>query len=123
MPKISLVAVQARLRFDDYASPLAFALAVRRDAHAASAAIFDTADGALVVFPEHLGFLLSVVPYHLAVARRCSSFASFIAEVAGSDSREARYELFVRHSTEVAGAYDALFFLGRYTEEPLLVFG
>ena len=64
---------------------------------------------ALLVFPEHLGFLLSVLPYDLDVARRSSSFASFVAEVAGSDTRRARYELFVRHATEVADAYDALF--------------
>jgi hypothetical protein len=82
---------------------------VHRDAQAAAGAIPDAADDTLVVFPEHLGFLLSVVPYHLEIAQRSGSFASFIAELAGSDSREARYELFVRHSTEVAGAYDALF--------------
>lgn len=48
---------------DDYLTFEAFDSAVSRATGNATGALDDRADGALLVFPEHLGFLLSTVPF------------------------------------------------------------
>lgn len=107
MGKISAVAVQACFDLRDYASLDAFEVAVGDLTRGVAAELDGRADHALVVFPEHLGFLLAMVPFHRRVAQRSDTFEAFISEVAGSDGG-AKVGLVVEHAVETAAAYESI---------------
>lgn len=106
MPTIGLVAVQMAMDLDDYTEPR-FQAAVTRCAKDATAAL-DDVDGALLVFPEHLGFLLPVVAFHHEAAIAARSFRGLIDELAGSSPVEQR-RLWTEHAREALDLYESTF--------------
>lgn len=107
MPTIGLIAVQMAMDLDDYTES-GFQAATDRYARAASDSLGNDVDAALLVFPEHLGFLLPVVSLHRDAARAARSFNELITHLAGSEPDEQR-RLWTDHARETLDLYEASF--------------
>ncbi|MET0159462.1 MAG: nitrilase-related carbon-nitrogen hydrolase, partial [Acidimicrobiales bacterium] len=103
---VGLVAVQMAMDLDDYTES-GFQAAVSRSAEDAMASL-DPIDGALLVFPEHLGFLLPVVAFHRDEARAAWSFQELIEALSGGDPMERR-QLWIANAADAFELYESTF--------------
>lgn len=107
MPAVGVVAVQMSMDLDDY-TDAGFQAAVSRAAHDAVTAVEGHAEGALLVFPEHLGFLLPLVQFHRREAMAAGSFAELVRRLGGDDPSKVR-ELFVTNASHALDLYESTF--------------
>lgn len=103
---VGLVAVQVAMELEDY-TEARFGALVDGCARDAAAALGEV-DGALLVFPEHLGFLLPVVSRNFEAARASNSFRELVENLAGTDPVDQR-RLWCEHAPETLEFYESTF--------------